>query len=164
MSEILFQIVDDEYEIINIRYFLDCKFPILPTTTHICKQLTYDRIIDFIKRETDIKYLSRILIYYGKNRGVDKIVWCNDIITNIIDDDGLEDTVFDFTDNERSIVESYCKSNSLDYEYVEADLMRKLHTLTTHYNDEYIKAKIREEIDRIEKIDKAKLLFYSHCK
>lgn len=163
MEDVLQQIANDEYIINDIHTFLDYKFPIPAATSYICKQLSYERIIDYIKSEWELKYLTRILIYYAKNRGTDKFVW-DDIMVDVADEDGLIDTILKLSDDEQSIVDAFCEANGKTYEDIVSDLMRKLFLLVTYYNDDYIKKKIKDERDRIIKINKAKDLYRKNIK
>ena len=164
MEDILQQIVNDEYIIKDIHTFLDYKFPIKPATTHICKQLSYERIIDYIKSEREIKYLARILIYYAKNRGTDKFVWDGNVVVEVICENGLSDVALKLSDDEQSIVNAFCEANGKTYEDIVSDLMRKLYLLVTYYNDDYIKKKLKDERDRLIKINNAKDLYGKNIK
>ena len=63
------------------------------------------------------------------------------------------------SDDEQSIVNAFCEANGKTYEDIVSDLMRKLYLLVTYYNDDYIKKKLKDERDRLIKINKAKDLY-----
>ena len=145
-------------ELIFIDNLLNVHFPILPTLSYICEQITDEMIINYINEyinKINFKFISYIVKFiqfrnYRKYNDFKYVDWWNE---------------YEFDEFELKMIETFTiifnDANYFEkeaYEYLTTDeimklVRKKLTHIRTYYDDDYIKHKLQKALDKSSRIN-----------